>query len=148
MAAQIELVSDEILELFRDYWISNAQTVSGLSYTPELLFEQDQREHGDDNLAWARVKIIHNSSSAPTLGGPGFRRFSRYGSLYVNVFARYVDGSGYTVAQRLAQVARDAVEGKSTTNVWFRACRINEKGRDGPWFQINLVADFTWDEVK
>lgn len=146
MAATLELVTDQILSQFKTYWDSNAPAVVG--YTPRILTEADREEHPSDDQAWVRITIRHTSNNRGTLGGKGQRRIGRYGIVYAQVFAPLQDGEGFTVVQRLAQVARDAYEGKRTDDVWFAACRLNEQGRDGPWIQINLAADFNWEEVK
>jgi hypothetical protein len=151
MAATLELVIDELLGTLNSFWQANAQTVSGLSYTPELVWEsrRDERPKVDPNRAYADVYIRHNSSGVATLGKPA--KYDRYGSVYLNIYAPFVDSSGYAIALRLAQCARDAYEGKRTDPsglAWFRHCRINEQGRQGPFYQVNLVLDFTWEEVK
>jgi hypothetical protein len=68
----------------------------------------------------------------------------------VQVFAPLTAGEGLTQAEALAIIARDAFEGKTAGagQVWFRNVAINEIGPDGPWFQINVSADFLYDETK
>lgn len=148
MAATFELVTDEILAQFLNHWNANAASVAELSYTPPVLTEAARAEHSDLDQAWARIVVRHSSVGPGTLGGLGQRRITRYGIIYVQVFAPFRDGEGFTTVQRLAQVARDAYEAQRTPTVWFGACRLNEQGRDGPWIQINLAADFQWEEVK
>ncbi len=148
MAATLELVTDEILAKFKTYWDANAQAAVGGSYLPKIIYEADRSEDPGDQKAWCRIVIRHSSVGPGTLAGKGNRRITRYGLIYVQIFAPFLDGSGFSVVQRLAQVARDAYEGERTPNVFFAACRLNEQGRDGPWIQVNLTADFNWDEVK
>jgi hypothetical protein len=150
MATTIELVIDEILGQFKSHWDANVQAMSGLSYVPKMITEADRDETDTQNpdQAWVRLVIRHNSVGPPTLAEPGARRFTRYGTVYAQIFSPFLSGEGFTLSQRLAQVARDAYEGRRTPTVIFRSCRINEAGRDGPWHQVNLVADFEWDEVK
>lgn len=148
MPAKIELVIDEILGHLRTYWEATAD-VEDLDDVPVLVFESDNSEAPPDgDLPYVKVYIRHNSTSPPTLGGVGQRRYERYGSVYMNIFVPFQEGMGVTIAQRLAQVARDAYEGTRTDSAWFRSCRLNEAGRDGPWYQINVTADFCWEEVK
>jgi hypothetical protein len=148
MAATLELVTDQMLSKFKTHWDANAPAAVGGAYNPKMLTEADQNEHPNDQEGWCRVSIRHSSVGAGTLGGIGQRRITRYGFIYVQIFAPALDGQGFTIVQRLAQVARDAYEGERTEDVWFGACRLNEQGRDGPWMQINLAADFQWEEVK
>lgn len=148
MAATLELVTDEILTKFKTYWDANAPTAVGGSYSPKMLTEADRSEDPAEGRAWCRIVIRHSSVGHGTLGGVGKRRITRYGLIYVQIFVPFLEGSGFTIVQRLAQVARDAYEGDRTPNVCFAACRLNEQGREGPWIQMNLTADFNWDEVK
>lgn len=148
MAATLELVTDEILAKLKTYWDANAPAAVGGAYNPKMLTEADRAEDPAAQQGWCRISIRHSSVGAGTLGGKGQRRITRYGLIQVQIFSPFLDGSGFTVVQRLAQVARDAYEGDRTPNVCFAACRLNEQGRDGPWIQMNLTADFNWDEVK
>jgi hypothetical protein len=41
----------------------------------------------------------------------------------------------------------DVFQGKSTPGgVWFRDVRLLETDAEGHWSQVNVVADFTYDE--
>jgi len=51
------------------------------------------------------------------------------------------------VAQRLAQVALSAFQGRAIRDVWFRNVRYTEIGRDGLFYQINVMADFERTEI-
>ncbi len=58
-------------------------------------------------------------------------------------------GEGLELAYSLAETVVSAFEGTTTERgVEFRNTRLNEIGPDGDWFQINVLADFTYDEVK
>ena len=74
--------------------------------------------------------------------------FRNYGIVAVQVFAQMRDNTGPMVSRRLAQVVKNAFQGKATPNVWFREAAYNEIGREGAWYQINVTANFEWDEVK
>jgi hypothetical protein len=59
------------------------------------------------------------------------------------------NGQGVTLADRLCKIAAEAFEGRHTPGgVWFRNVRMREVGPDGPWVQHNVVAEFTYDELK
>lgn len=97
---------------------------------------------------WARATLRHGAGRNSSLtGGIGNQRFERTGNLIVQVFVP--TGEGLTEGLTLAKVVSDAFEGVSTTSgVWFRNVTINEIGPDGQWFQINVLIDFIYDEVK
>lgn len=99
-------------------------------------------------LPWARLSMRHNRGEQETLAAPlGNRLFLRDGLVTVQVFAP--SGEGLTRAYDLAKVAADAFEGKATPGgVWFRSVRLREVGPDGNWFQVNIIADFQYNEAK
>jgi len=48
----------------------------------------------------------------------------------------------------MATVARRAFEGVATPrDVLFRAVSVNEVGRSGGWRQVNVAAEFEYDEI-
>lgn len=149
MTATIEVARDEIAQLFLDAW--NAATLSsGL----RVLFD-DRPENvptaasTDGNPpAWARLTIRHTSGSQATLAGAdGRSRWRRNGVVTVQIFAPF--GTGLSISDKLAMIALAAFEGQATASgVWFRNARLQEIGSDGPWFQVNVSAEFEYDEVR
>lgn len=97
---------------------------------------------------WARVTIRHNRGEQETLANAlGNRLFMRDGLITVQVFTP--SGKGLTRAYELAKVAADAFEGRATPGgVWFKNVRLREIGPDGNWFQVNVIADFEYNEAK
>lgn len=95
---------------------------------------------------WARVVIRHaNGGQGSLAGDTGVKRWERTGTLFVQVFAPVGDGTlaGYDAAQAVVnafQSARDCV--------WYRNIRINEVGADGAFEQINVLVDFSYDDVR
>lgn len=138
MTATIPQAIDDILTLFKTAW--------DLSGYP-LLYENVGGELPTTQTPWARISIRHFRGAQETLGGTGERKFSRGGLVIVQTFTAV--GGGLSEPYNVAKIAADALEGKSTSlNVWFRNVRINEIGVDGDWFQVNVLADFTYDEMK
>lgn len=113
-----------------------------------LLIYDDRHTDLPDNAPYARITVRHNVMDQRTLGATGNRRFRRFGVVTVQIFA--ISNQGLALADVFAKVALDAFEGKNTASdqVEFRNARINEIGEDGPWFQINVVSDFDYDEIK
>lgn len=95
---------------------------------------------------WARVVLRHANGGQGSLSGDtGVKRWRREGTLFVQVFSPIGDGSsaGYNAAQTVVhafQAARDCV--------WYRNIRMNEIGANGAFEQINVLVDFTYDEVR
>jgi hypothetical protein len=101
-------------------------------------------------LLWARVSIKHIDGRQSAFGATaGVRRYTRVGFVTVQVFAPLSEGLGLSKGQIMAIIAKDAFEGKATASgVWFRKVQIKEIGPDDSWYQINVVAEFTYDELK
>ena len=97
---------------------------------------------------WLRVNFQHVTGSQTTLRGvTGEGRFNRTGLVTVQIFK--VFGKGLVLGNQIAKIIMDAYEGKATLNgAWFRNIRQNEIGVSDDWFQINILIEFTYDEVK
>jgi hypothetical protein len=133
---------DEILDHFTTVWSAQPNPVP-------LLVYQDKRRDLPLNAPYARITVIHTPETQRTIGGGvGNRRFRRFGIVTVQVFA--MGGAGLQDADRFANIALTAFEGSKTgeDRVTFRNARIVEVGEVGPWFQMNVIADFDWDSVK
>lgn len=136
---------DEILLHFTTAW--NAQTPP----VPLLLYT-DKHEDLPADAPFARIKVIHNIFEQVTLGGkvaqgaPG-TRFRRFGIVTVQVFT--ISGGGQVASDTFVDVALAAFEGQNTGDdkIEFRNVRVNEIGQDGPWFQVNVIAEFTYDKI-
>lgn len=113
----------------------------------ELFYDNVREQREDDTSPWAMVMVRHATGGQDTLGAVGGRMFSRIGIMIVTI--NTPSGSGLSSAYSLAKVVADAFEGTSSPNgVWFRNVRINESGRDGAFYQTNVVIDFEYFESK
>ncbi len=96
---------------------------------------------------WARVTVRHATGGQGSLAGAdGAKRWDRSGTLFVQVFAPVGDGS--TRAYSAAQLVANAFQDARGLSVWFRNIRINEVGTSGAFEQINVLVDFTYDDVR
>ena len=95
-------------------------------------------------VPWARIAITHASGGQATLANhDSVRRYRRNGFITVQVFA------DFELVDDLAKTVADAYEGVTTGHgVEFRNVRVNDVGQDDLWYQVNVVIDFTYDEVK
>ena len=138
---------DTILSTFTTAWNAITPTV------PPLLYEDSKQEVPDTQVSWARIQVRHNVFTQETIGGRlstggGGRRFRRFGLVTVQIFTKA--GDGLRTSDSLAKVALDAFEGvdAGADTIEFRNVRLNEIGRDGEWFQVNVLAEFEYDEIK
>jgi len=134
---------DEILALFKAAWDTTAYA-SRVKY--DNVGTTSSPPSGQE--PWCRVVLRHSASNQATLSGAvGTRRFRRYGVLTVQLFD--LPGKGLSGAEDLSKIIMDAYEGKTSPGgVIFRRVRTNEIGPDGDFYQINIVAEFEYDEIK
>lgn len=142
----------EIFELFNTAWTAGAST-SSLD-----LFFQGVRDDVDATpdangvaQAYGRISVVHTAGRQVSVGGPA-RRFERFGTVVVQL--RAPRGESLTAQMDdMVEVSLAAFEGKSTPNgVWFRDVTPNEVGispePNGPWYQVNIIAGFRYDQVR
>lgn len=138
-----EQARDEMLSVFRTAWQA-AQPIAPVQYPNVGQALAPPKTQGP----WARVVVAHATGGQRTLAGEaGTRRFGRVGILTAQIFAPV--GGGTDLAYNLAQLVVDAYEGQSTPGgAWFRNTRVNEVGVSDGWFQLNVLVDFDYDQVK
>ena len=132
-------------------WQAQAAAAAGSPDVPALRF--DGVEVGELPLAhkaWGRVVIRHHAGTQKSLGKKGVgRKFERSGLLTVQCFGPIVNQQGLAIAHGLAIICRNAVEGVATPNsVWFRDVAIKEAGLNEPWYLVNMVASFNYDDYR
>lgn len=138
---------DAILELFETRWLADSPAVAG-GAAPKIFFEAvPDPGQQPQTASWCRIQIRHTTAEQASFGQVlGERRFRKLGIVTVQIFALMPAGN-LTEAEGLAAVARSAFERRETPNhVWFRNVRINEVGVEGTHFQMNVLADFEYDE--
>lgn len=145
MTATLTEARDEILTQFKTRWDQPGAS-QGI---PVIYWDSDATAPKPPN-PWARVTVQHSpvQPGQVTLAGfSGGRRFRRTGICTVQIFTPL--GDGLSTADQLATIARSAFEGQTTpSSVIFRAVSVNEVGRDeGGWFQVNVLAQFEYDEI-
>lgn len=101
-----------------------------------------------DRVPWARTTLQHITGAQSTLARfDGKSRFKREGIIAVQIFTP--SGEGLSRSYELGNIITNAFEGVSTLNdVWFRNTRINEIGPESNWYQLNVLSDFIYDELK
>ena len=132
----------EVMSHFATAWAAQTPPV------PVLLYDDKERDVPDD-APYARIIMRHNLRDRRTLGNEtGNRRFRSFGVITVQVFA--ISGDGLTRSDELVNVAVNAFEGDKTgeDRVHFRNVSHQEIGQDGPWFQVNVTAEFDYDFIK
>ena len=135
---------DACLQVFKDAW---DPTGFPAIYSDVANTQSDTGDTPSANV-WARATIRHADGFQSSLTGPleGKKRHTNIGTVIIQVFGTQGDGStaAYDAAQTVATAYRKAPSGP----VWFRRVRINEIGTSGTYNQINVSADFSYDDVR
>ena len=131
---------DSIQKLFKEAWKAGGSL-------GEVVYENVPSPKLGE--IYARFFIRHFTGGQSTLSGElGRRQFTRSGVITVQVFVPF-GKDGLSEGYRIGRLVAEAYEGESTDDgVWFRNVRINEVGPSDKWFQINVLADFQYDEVR
>lgn len=103
------------------------------------------------NSAWVRVVVRHQVSTLEAIGGSGqggLNLYQRRGSCVIQVFTPA--NQGVRNADTLAQTARAIFEGitLSSNAIRFNNVDIQEIGESDNWYQVNVEAEFQYDERK
>ena len=141
--ANLTQAEDEVLTLFRTAWQAGAPS-AGLP-----LLSEDVAATPPTSGAWARVSFRNSTGRQASLSGEaGQRMFQHTGFVSVQVFTP--TGDGKVLANQLAQIAKNAFEGTTTTpgDVRLRNARVVPVGQEGSWYQTNVFADFEYEEVR
>lgn len=148
MSLTPEEAKDEILSLFKLTWDAGLPgdgivTTGFPVHYPDIAFIVPTAQ-----TSWLRLVMKTINGGQVTLAGDvGTRRFNREGFIMVQIFTP--SGQGQKTGLKLTKLVMSAFEGKATAGgVWFRRVRFNEIGIDGSWYQINVLTDFNYDEVK
>lgn len=144
----VDTAPDALLSHFYSYWKDNTPAVNG-GVVPDVEWPNDENlgtPLNQGNVPWARVTVKHLSRSLRSIGS---KLYQQNGQIMVQVFAPG-GKQGLAVASALGKVALDAFEGKhdGSGELWFRDATYREVGQDGPWYQANVTAGFTYDVVK
>lgn len=126
---------DEILAICHVAWIAQA--------SPPDLYYWDIPHDPPTDTAWSRITVRYSLGRNKAIGN---RIFLRGGTVTWQIFTIF--GDGLSSADAFSKVAADSMQGKSTPGgVWFRNVRMREIGQDGDYFQVQVLADFEYDEV-
>jgi Bacteriophage related domain of unknown function len=100
-----------------------------------------------NETVWSRITIRHATGNQASLAGAdSTRRWNRTGMVYVQVFAPIGDGSkaGYNASQLVV----NALQASRHSDIWFKDVRMNEVGVSGAFEQFNVLATFSYDDVR
>jgi hypothetical protein len=126
---------DHIFKVFLDVWGDK----------PVIWMDMYGRVN-DENATWARAILKHTAGGQASLSGvDGTTMYDRTGIALFQVFTPAGRGltEGYQFATQIANAFED-----SKLDVWFRNTHITEKGVNGSFYQIDVLTDFSYNEVR
>ena len=131
---------ETIYQRFVTQWgATSAYTFDNEAYDPPV------------NTPWVRVAVRHLISRLNAIGGTGqggFNLYQREGECVIQVFIP--SNQGTRTADTLAQAARAIFEGVTLASnaIRFNNVEIREIGESDNWYQVNVEAEFQYDERK
>jgi len=119
-----------------------------ISGDKEIYWEAVAGDRATDDRPFFQVFLRHRSGSNAGFPSANNRAmYRREGDITVQCFSPV--GRGLSEGYADAKVFTDSFEGQSTSGgIWFRNTRVNEIGRDGEFFQMNVITEFVYDEIK
>jgi hypothetical protein len=136
MATQMGAV-DEMLTIVKTAWDANT------SGAP-LYYDNQDAERPRVPATFGRAVVRHFDGTQISLGDRSMKR--RYGAIFVQVFVP--QGSGQAEIRNLSDELMFALEDARPSTVRLTDVQINELGADGTYFQVNVVANFSYDRVS
>lgn len=135
----VEQITDAIDEMFEA--VNTAWADRGPIHWPDV------SKFDIPESTWCRVTLRHQTGGQSTLAnGCGARRFTRLGTMWIQVFTPM--GNGNMNAYAIAEVMARAFEGRgSPLGIIYRNVRVNEIGPDGAFSNTNVLVEFEYNQV-
>lgn len=150
-----EQAAEGIQKTFYDHFSDPTvgwRSVPGLTVEPSIKWQNVQQRSAPSVAApWMRFNIQHVDGEQDSFGLDGEGSFEARGFVTIQLFVPQ-DANGLISARQLAKVLARAFRGKTGVDEYcgiiFRNVRINEVGPEDRWFQINVLANFEYDEER
>ena len=114
---------------------------------PPVSYDNDAYEPPADGSPYALVFMRETSSAQVSLGAPGERLYERQGIVQVRVYAP-AGQEGTDASDRMAEVARAALEGASAGDVDLFSSVVRPSVVDGRWFVASVDTTFRYLTVQ
>ncbi len=114
--------------------------------TPVIWGDDDSGNKKPDDQTWVRFNVRHVDGAQMSIGAPTANRFEQVGIVTIQVFQP--EGKNGLDAQAKASAILDLYQGASSGGVHYSRARVREVGNDGHgWYQINVMADFRYEQL-
>ncbi len=121
----------------------------GLDVLPIVIYDNKEKPPQDSGKSWLRVAIRPNLGEQETLGKSGNRRFLKHGILFIQIFTPL--GKGLELADYLSDNILDFLEGGETVTHKIPFNEVsppNDLGNEGTWNQVNIKANFFYENIN
>lgn len=121
-----------------------------LAYAPTVIVQGigEPWKQPTDKL-WMRFSQQTVIEPQATLAGNDLkRRYTTEGLVFIQIFSPKNPTTEYDKALNVAQLVKNAYRGKESENcIWFRNTRIQELPPEEAWNRINVVSEYTYDQI-
>lgn len=140
----------EMFGLLTEAWQNDDWPSSPLLVAPNYQPEGRTFPAKDPGTSYLEIYMRSAQGDQVSLANhDGVRRWEDVGTLWVLCFGSDKDGNGLEKAEYLATMAAEAYQGATTEHcAWFRNVRKVNVGSSGGWYQINVLIDYEYDEVR
>lgn len=138
---------DEIIAKFRTFWLASSFAAVPLYYDDLDADSPDAVKVGSTVKSWVRLSVRHDMRAQSAFSDTTTKRYTTLGAVTLQIFTPR--GDGLSRADDLGIVAQDAFAGLDTPGgVVFMNVQTREVGPSGTWYQTQVTADFSYDEVR
>tara|TARA_R110000824_G_scaffold21496_13_gene80091 strand:- start:1249 stop:1659 length:411 start_codon:yes stop_codon:yes gene_type:complete len=136
MSTQMSAV-DEMLTLVKTAWDSAAGGAP-------LYYDNMDADRPSTPGTFGRAIVRHFSGRQISMGDQSTKR--RFGALFIQIFMP--QGTGQYDIRTLSDSILFALEDANPLVARLTDIQLNELGTDGTYYQVNVVADFSYDRVS
>lgn len=137
---------DAMMGAVKAAWDAGSTTSSYKLYYQDDPDPKPPAASGGKPQPWGRASIRHAGGGQAGFAGAGGRRFERVGVLAVEVLAPMEDGR--IISDAMAQEMLSDLEVRSLSGVDLTNVRLQDQGTRDAWSRVDLLADFTYTEVR
>ena len=111
-----------------------------------------ENEVGDSAATWARISVRPSASAQASMGAPGSRRFHRFGTIAVQLFAPI--NAGDAALSGMVDDVRAVLEGASFTvagvaePVKTFAASSDGRQTDGAWHMVMVTVPWRYQNTR
>lgn len=119
---------------------------TGWAGATTVIWGEDDNNAIPDTDTWVRFNIKHFDGAQITMGAPTSNRFEQKGTIIIQIFQK--EGNFGLDAQAKASAVLDLYQGADSGGIHYYNARVREVGNDdNGWYQINVLADFRYEQL-